>query len=167
MCKSPICGVISGIVLFNAVQLSCAQEHDIAWAIDEFLQDEFVIYTTVDSIPEPIINAIPKTSDRAITVMVDPGEDYNVTDIIDYPDLPFSRLIFAGQSDKIWFVYSEEGGIGFHIRLLLYEYSNGQVVLRNELVFFQKAPDLDGLRQLIVSAKEISITGFTLKVLMD
>ena len=159
MCKSPICRVISGIVLFNVVQLSCAQERDLQWAIDEFLQDEFVIYATVDSIPEPIINAIPKTSDRAVTVMVDPGEDYNVTDTIEYPELPFSRLIFAGRSDQIWFVYSEEGGIGRHEKLVLYRYSDGQVELLNELMFLspnQIAADLDELRQLIVSAREIS-----------
>jgi len=161
MCKSRILRVIIGVALLNAVLLSCTQKHEIPWAIDEFLRDEFVIYATVDSIPKPVFDLIPITSSKAKTVMADPGDDFNKTDIVGNPDLPFSRLIFAGHSEQIWFVYSEEGGIGYHIRLLLYEYSNGQVVLRNELVFFQKASDLDELRQLIVSAEEIWITGLT------
>lgn len=159
MYKSPICGVIAGIVLFNAVQLSCDQEHDIPWAIDEFLQDEFVIYTTVDSIPEPIFNAIPNNSFEGVIAMADPGEDYNKSDAVDNPDMPFSRLIFAGHSDQIWFIYSEEGGIARHKRLVLYKYSNGQVELLNELTFllFQIAADLDELRQQIVSDNEIRL----------
>lgn len=159
MYKPPICGVIAGIVLLNVVQLSCNQEHDLPWAIDEFLQDEFVIYTTLDSIPAPIFNAIPTTSSEAVTVMADPGEDYNETDTVENPNLPFSRLIFAGQSDQIWFIYSEEGGVGRYNRLVLYKYSIGQVELLNELTIltYQNVADLEGLRELIVSDNEILI----------
>ncbi len=160
MYKSPICGVIAGIVLFNAVQLSCNKENDLEWAIEDFLQDEFVIYTTLDSIPEPIFNAIPYTSSDAVTAMADPGEDYNESDMVDNLDLPFTRLIFAGQSDQIWFIYFEVGGIARHKLLVLYKYTDGQVELVNKLVFlwaYQNAADLDELRLRIVSSNEIRL----------
>ena len=158
MFKAHICGGIAGIVYSTFMQLSCDRVHELPWAVHGFLQDEYVVYTTVDSIPKPIIDTFSSYPDVGIP-MADPGEDYNETDVEDKPGLPFSRLIFAGHSDQNWFVFSEEGGIARHNKLVLYKYTNGQVKFRCMLVFYHKPDDLDlaGLRRMITSGKRIYI----------
>ena len=41
------------------------------------------------------------------------GAPFNKTDSVDDPNLPFRRLIRAGNRDNDWFLWYEHGGVGY------------------------------------------------------
>jgi hypothetical protein len=51
--------------------------------------------------------------------IANPGEKWNATDVILDPQRPPRRLIFAGTSQSLWFMYYEHGGRGRHDHILL------------------------------------------------
>lgn len=51
--------------------------------------------------------------------IANPGEQWTATDVIIDPHRPRRRLIFAGSSPSLWFIYYEHGGEGRHEHLLL------------------------------------------------
>jgi hypothetical protein len=77
---------------------------------------------------------------------------YQVTDVIDEPGLPFRRLLFAGESQKSWFIHYEHGGIGHGYAVLVF--SKAQ---ESGLQFFwggtgsENAKDLNDLRNKIAA----------------
>lgn len=51
--------------------------------------------------------------------IADPGGKWCATDVIREHKLPRRRLLFAGSSPTLWFIYYEHGGVGRHEHLLL------------------------------------------------
>ncbi len=150
--------VCAGMVFTNAIFTSCTRVKEYIWPVDIILQDEFVTYTSVDSIPKPLINAIANPVD-AIAI-AEPDEEYNETHILD-ENRSSRRLIFAGHSEKHWFIYYEHGDWqGSRIKLAMFEFTNKHTVPVFEVhfVFFNKAPDFKVLRRLIASAQVVSIS---------
>lgn len=49
--------------------------------------------------------------------IANPGEKWTATDVIIDPQRPRRRLLFAGASPSLWFMYYEHGGIGRHEHL--------------------------------------------------
>ena len=148
--------VCVGMVFMYALFTSCTREKEYIWPVDIILQDEFVIYTSVDSIPNPLIDAIANPDD-AIAI-AEPDEEYNETHILD-ESRSSRRLIFAGHSEKHWFIYYEHGNRqGSRIKLAMFEYTKKHTVPMFEVYFFSfyKAPDFKVLRRLIVSTQEVS-----------
>ncbi len=151
-------GVTVGIVLFQFISLSCNPKQDAPkLAMDIILHDEFVIYTSVDSIPRPLVYALPFTDTEAELVMADPDEVFNKTDVILDEDLPFKRLIFGGQSDRYWFIYYEQGGWGYGCHFILFEYIDNSIDQMMQLNIDCKLPDIEEVRRLIINSKEMSI----------
>ena len=148
-------GVVAGIILFSSLHLSCTQKQEPKWPIDIILQDELYTYITVDSIPKPLIDVFA-TSDGVIP-MVDPGEHYNSTDVIEYLDRPFKRLIFAGQSGNHWFIYFEQGGMGWNCQLHLFEYTEEKVELLIQMNMVYKATGFEELKRMIVKSGSMVI----------
>ncbi len=152
MYMSPVCGVIAGIVLLNAMHLSCTPEQvEHKWAMDVILKDEFVIYTSVDAIPKPIINSF--AFNYGESALANPGEVYNSTDVIIYHNRPTRRLIFAGQSGNHWFVYFEDQGCRLH----LFEHTDMQTVPKFKINIIHKFNQFDELRQFIIKSSEMTI----------
>jgi hypothetical protein len=64
-------------------------------------------------VPEPVVaefwRAIPSDSPGPRS-FADPNEEFQETDVISTPPLPWRRLIFAGVSSRITFIYYEKGG---------------------------------------------------------
>lgn len=81
-----------------------------------FLRTQFETIAFTDSLP------IGVGTDR---VMANPGEPFNKTDLVD-GDLPMQRLIVAGRSDSLWFVYYEQGGVAYSRNLVLFDYREEQ-----------------------------------------
>ena len=95
----------------------------------KFLGTQFERINSFDSLPEPIKTHWLKRFDPGMEAyikpgMAEPGEPFNVTDVV-HANLPMHRLKFGGASSDMWFVYYEHGGIGFHYHLVIYQSEDG------------------------------------------
>lgn len=153
--------VVVGIALFSSIHLSCTSADEPKWPIDVLLEEDFIIYTSVDSIPKRFTDAVSIPGD--VTASANPGEYFNDTfndtdDAVN--DLSTWRLKFAGHSGNYWFIYYEkETPYGKEDFLALFDLTKMQRVPWVELSFLGslKAPDLTVLRHYIVSAKTFAI----------
>ena len=56
---------------------------------------------------------LPPELRRLLPPIADIGAPFNATDAVNDPNLPFRRLIRAGNRGDDWFVWYEHGGIGY------------------------------------------------------
>lgn len=87
--------------------------HADSTVVEQFLNTDFTIIGSVDSFPRSISTSL---------AMANPGGRYNATDVVDDARLPFRRLLFGGRSDSLWFIYYEQGGIGYSRNLVIFRY---------------------------------------------
>jgi hypothetical protein len=77
------------------------------------------------------------------------GARYNATDYITDESLPSRRLLGAGRTGALWFVWYEHGGRGYHQHLVLLRpggTSSAEVVA--SAIFLQEPRNLEALQQL-------------------
>lgn len=86
------------------------------------LRDNFSVVRTVQQIPEPVQKQLFHGSKDGLNGMVNPGQEYQATDIIPPKPLPYRRLIFAAISQGYCLVYYEYSGQ----RIDLFRFSGGQ-----------------------------------------
>jgi hypothetical protein len=84
----------------------------------KFISTDFELKYRTEELPKKIVNSLG--------FIANPGEAFNPTDVVD-PNLPSRRIIFAGISENMVFVYFEQGGFAPHCRLLLYELINRNI----------------------------------------
>jgi len=86
--------------------------------------------------------------------MANPGEKYQVTDVITERGLPRRRLLFAGVSDNKWFIQYERGGLGHSYFVVVFSVEpRGAVQFLWGGEGFQSAKDLDDLRKKIAAGR--------------
>jgi len=113
------------------------------------LARDFRIVTKTQEIPEPVrvlLSALTKTE---APVLAEPGGQYQETDVIQDPALPFRRLNFAGNGKGIYFVHYEKGGIGHSWHLAVFEFVPGRVSLVWRAVLGGRADNLEALREFV------------------
>jgi hypothetical protein len=86
------------------------------------LHDTFAVVRTVWEIPKPVQKQLFHDGKDGLNGMVDPGQEYQATDVID-KILPYRRLIFAAISQGYCLVYYESGGWQ---SVDLFRFSSGQ-----------------------------------------
>jgi hypothetical protein len=103
----------------------------------EFLETDFEVVVEVSSFPVGI---------DTNQVMANPGDEWNETDA-GFIGIPSQRLIFAGKSDSICFVYYEQGGFKYSTNLVLFK-QNGTVptTLWAGRLLFKKMLNLNELK---------------------
>ncbi|HVP42982.1 MAG TPA: hypothetical protein VMS96_06090 [Terriglobales bacterium] len=79
---------------------------------EHILDGRFVIVTKTEAFPATVKRAFAVITGQKQFALANPGEKYQVTDVVDEPGLPFRRLVFAGVRDDEWFIHYEHGGIG-------------------------------------------------------
>jgi hypothetical protein len=85
------------------------------------LDGEFKVVTSTELMPPRIKQAFTEVACLPQFALANPGEKYQVTDVIDEPGLPFRRLVFAGVSGNKWLIHYEHGGIGYSTAVVLLE----------------------------------------------
>jgi hypothetical protein len=105
-----------------------------------FLNQSFSIVNRKEKIPINYYSA-PK--------IANPGQAFEMTDVITDPSLPFIRLIFAGYSSKYFFIYYEQGGRGYNCKLKYYEITKGKKKLIGELVTWKKLKDIEAIKDYL------------------
>jgi hypothetical protein len=82
--------------------------------------------------------------------LADPGQKYQVTDVVEDPEPPFRRLVFAGVSANKWFVHYELGGIGHSYAMVVFGLEpKGSVLFLWGGVVSERAKNIDDLRKAI------------------
>ena len=85
------------------------------------LDGEFKIISTTDGIPANIKQAFSQLSGQRSFAMANPGQKFQVGDVIVNRNLPFRRLVFAGAADDRWFIHYERGGRGHSYYVIVFK----------------------------------------------
>jgi hypothetical protein len=85
--------------------------------------------------------------------MANPSQSYNMTDACFFED-PGQRLIFAGKSDSLWFLYYEQGGMQYETILLLFKpIANGFETLWVGHLLYSHKKNLKELKEVIAQSR--------------
>ena len=76
------------------------------------LEGQFAIVTSTHTLPPSLKDAFAVITGEQQFALADPGQRYQVTDVVYEPGLTFRRLVFASVSGDKWFIHYEHGGIG-------------------------------------------------------
>ena len=83
-----------------------------------FLSAEFKTHLELRDLPPNLYSKLFEILDGQ--KMANPNERFNATDVVIHAEIPHRRLILAGSSRDLAFVYYEHGGIGHHEHLLIF-----------------------------------------------
>jgi len=81
----------------------------------------FQIRDTVSAIPVPVRASFAKNARQESFAMAEPGADWNVTDVMVKPGLPFYRLGKVALSKSLCILFYEEGGFGWSYRVDVFQ----------------------------------------------
>jgi hypothetical protein len=113
---------------------------------------EFRVVRSAEEIPNELKQAFAAATGQQQFALANPGQKYQVTDVIDEPGLPLRRLLFAGESQKDRFIHYEHGGIGHSYAVLVFSKAEeGGVQFFWGGVGSQGAKDLEDLRNKIAA----------------
>jgi len=108
----------------------------------------------MDAMPPRLKEAFEMITGVRQFEMANPGEKYQVTDVITERGLPRRRLLFAGVSDNKWFIQYERGGLGHSYFVVVFSVEpRGAVRFFWGGAGFQGAKDLDDLRKKIAAGR--------------
>jgi hypothetical protein len=88
---------------------------------EHILDSPFAEVTKTEAIPANVKQAFAKITGEPSFALADPGQKYQVTDVVIGRGLPRRRLIFAGVRGDEWFVHYEVGGRGHSYCVLLFK----------------------------------------------
>ena len=75
--------------------------------------ENFQVQATVSAIPVPVRAAFARVAHEESFAMAEPGADWQETDVILKPGLPFYRLGKVALSKSLCILFYEQGGIGW------------------------------------------------------
>jgi hypothetical protein len=150
---------ISLIVLvgcFMSTAVAAQQFHKQLSAVekDHVLDSPFTMVQRTEAMPTNVKQAFAKITGEASFELADPGQKYQVTDVVGDRGLPFRRLVFAGVKDDEWFIHYERGGRGHGYYVIVFK-----VDAQHGLQFlwggagFHGAKNLDELRKLVAAGQ--------------
>lgn len=119
-------------------------------AVLEFLQGEFTTIEDVKSLPSPVLKAFTEIG-GVRPVIANPGQKFEVGDVIFDASIPRKRLLFAGVSGDRCFVHYEQGGRGHSYLLALFQLMPGDSMKPIWKGYCGPAKDIQGLRSEIES----------------
>jgi len=130
----------------NEIEINFPSHHLTPAELEAFLAGNFTTVREIRNLPAPVVQAYTERGGARI-VMANPGERFEVTDVITDSSVPRKRLIFAAVSQDKCIVSYEQGGRGhtFHIALFRLNSNKAEPVWQG----FCEAKDLDTLRKSV------------------
>jgi len=112
--------LVISCVAFTAVAQQ--QGHQLSAAEKEHILDgQFKMVSTTEGMPANVKQAFSEITREPSFALANPGQKYQVTDVVVDRNLPFRRLVFAGVKDDKWFVHYERGGRGHSYYVLVFK----------------------------------------------
>jgi hypothetical protein len=87
-----------------------AQQQPSSIEKDHLLDGQFKVISKTEDIQVNVKQAFSKITREPSFVMANPGQKFQVDDVVVDRTLPWRRLVFAGTQDDKWFVHYERGG---------------------------------------------------------
>jgi hypothetical protein len=121
---------------------------------EHILDSSFTMVARTEAMPANVKQAFAKITGEPSFALANPGQKYQVTDVVVDRDLPFRRLVFAGVEADEWFVHYERGGRGHSYSVLVFK-----VDRRNRLQFVwggvgsHGAKNLEQLRKMVAAGQ--------------
>ncbi len=144
-------------IFFFSITLSAQQFHKRLSPAerDRILDGPFTDVTKTEAMPTTTVKrAFATITAEPSFALANPGQKFQVTDVVVDRGLPRRRLIFAGAQGDEWFVHYELGGYAHSYCVLLFK-----VDPQNHLQFvwggagFHGAKNLDQLRKMVVGGQ--------------
>src|SRR5258708_3752595 len=76
---------------------------------EHILDSSFTMVARTEAMPANVKQAFAKITGEPSFALANPGQKYQVTDVVVDRDLPFRRLVFAGVEADEWFVHYGQG----------------------------------------------------------
>jgi hypothetical protein len=86
----------------------------------QFLEGDFTIVRDVKALPRQLVDAFTEQGGSRL-LMANPGQTFEVTDVIGDASVPRERLIFAGVLNDKCFVHYEKGGYAHTYNLSFFD----------------------------------------------
>ncbi len=124
-----------------------------------FLAQTFKIMNRKEAIPDKWLNfafqCMPEHFYFAhFLFMANPDQPFEETDVVSDPRLPNTRLIFAGYNKNYFFVYCEQGGIGYNCELLLYKLlGKKKMKFLGRQITYEKIETIEAFKKFISDPK--------------
>lgn len=115
--------------------------------------DSFERVSDVKDLPEHVKVSFNKITHDSTFLMANPGEEFQVTDVIEKEGLPDRRLIFAGISTDHCFLHYEMGGIGHAYYVVLFRLKEDKARFVWGASAWEGYQTLDSLRKAVTSKK--------------
>jgi hypothetical protein len=115
--------------------------------------DSFTMVSAVQDLPEYVKHSFAKITHDSTFFMANPGEEFQVTDVVEKEGLPSRRLIVAGISTDHCFLHYEMGGIGHAYYIVLFRLKEGKARFVWGSSAWEGYQTLDSLRKAIASEK--------------
>ena len=143
-------------LFFISITLNAQQFHKrLSPAEKEHILDgRFMEVTRTEAMPASVKGGVAKITGEPSFALANPGQKYQVTDVVIDRSLPRRRLVFAGVRGGEWFVHYERGGIGHSYCVLLFK-----VDPQNRVQFVwggvgsHGAKNLDQLRKMVAAGQ--------------
>jgi hypothetical protein len=116
----------------------------------DFLNGEFQTINDVRKLPKTVVHAFTEEGGSRFTI-VNPGAQFQATDVVIDASLPNKRLVFAGVTNGKCFVQYEQGGIGLSDALILFRLTSPNQMQPVWRGYCGPAHDLTDLRSQIKS----------------
>jgi hypothetical protein len=144
----------AGALLLMAAAPSSGIHHLASSDRDHLLRaDTFVSSERVDLLPLSVRTTFAKSLKAASFSMADPGEKFQVTDVITEAGLPNRRLVFAVRSSDHCLLHYERGGRGHSYHVLLFKLSGSTTELVWRAISAEKLNSMDQLRSAVKQDK--------------
>jgi hypothetical protein len=91
-----------------------------AKSAQHILAGNCVLLPTTGEFPDRLKAAFTKLTKQDKFSLANAGEDYQATDFVEDPKLPFRRLVLAMKCEKFWFIHYEKGGRSHSYALVLF-----------------------------------------------
>lgn len=84
---------------------------DFKLAASNLLDGQFKLVSKTEGIHDDVKQAFDKITRQTPFAMANPGEPFQVTDVVVFQKLAWRRLVFAGVQGDMWFLHYERGGL--------------------------------------------------------
>jgi hypothetical protein len=86
-------------------------------------EERYGIVTSIRGLPLGVRGALQTLFGSGSLEIAEPGEDFQVTDVVADPKLPIRRLVAAGCSNDHCLVYYERGGVAHTWQVVLFHWT--------------------------------------------
>jgi hypothetical protein len=81
----------------------------------------------ISDIPVFIREALNNWAHDSFSI-ANPGEKWQVSDVVEYPYLPWRQLVYLGVGSNVMLMTYYHGGIGVSKKILIFKYENGKII---------------------------------------